>query len=65
MPLAISEIGIRMAVGDGPAPAAEASQSDAADASGAGAPLSPAQAEDIVTRCVQQVLATLRMREER
>jgi hypothetical protein len=60
MPLEISEIGIRMAVGD-PASAGGTPTHGAS----AGAALSTSQMEELVSRCVQEVLRTLRMQEAR
>lgn len=57
MPLQISEIGVRMAVGPA-APAAE-------PAPPAGPTLSPADHEAIVQECVQRVLAALKAQEAR
>ncbi len=63
MPLEISEIGVRMAVGQGPAPSGPVSppQQD----SGGGEAMTPAHMEQIVQACVQEVMRSLRMREER
>lgn len=62
MPLAVSEIGIRMAVGN----AAQGSEAHGAGGNGGGdEQLSPQQVEEIVARSVQRVLAALRMQQER
>lgn len=58
MPLEISEIGIHLAVAQQPGPGI-------ADASPAGAGLTPAQTEEIVQACVRRVLENLRQRETR
>jgi hypothetical protein len=64
MPLEISEIGVRVAVGDPGSPAsAEREPNDDQDTEAAG--MSPAQMTAIVDRCVEVVLRTLRMREAR
>jgi hypothetical protein len=60
MPLEISEIGVRLAVGPGTAPTE--SQPDDPQAGGA---LTPAQHEAIVNACVQQVMRTLKQEQER
>ena len=65
MPLEISEIGVRLAVGDpiasGPATQEPVDASQDAEPM----PLSPAQVSAIVDRCVDAVLRTLRMLEAR
>ncbi len=64
MTLQISEIGVRLAVGD-PVASGTAPSQDGDAPSGAGAEVSPAQIEEIVQACVADVLRTLRMLEER
>ena len=60
MPLEISEIGIRMAVGD-TAQRAAAPGADSCNET----QLSESQKQDIVERCVRQVLQSLRSSEAR
>jgi hypothetical protein len=64
VPLQISEIGLRLAVGEPPSGGLQASpgprRPDEAEAN-----ISPAQMEEIVRACVADVLRTLRMSEER
>ena len=60
MPLHISEIGIRMAIGEAVGPGA-ASGSDAPPPAG----LTDAQREALVAECVRNVLATLNLMERR
>jgi hypothetical protein len=65
MTLEISEIGIRLAVGD-PAPVRGGGhESRFAGAAVAPAVLTPQQVEELVQTCVREVLRTLRMAEER
>lgn len=60
MPLMISEIGIRMAVGEPmPEPAEDGTMDHAERA------LDPRELDALVQRCVQDVLLTLRMQEGR
>jgi len=62
MPLMISEIGIRMAVGE---PMAEPAKDQASDGQIAQSALDPHELDALVQRCVQDVLLTLRMQEGR
>lgn len=62
MPLEISEIGVHVAVGQGTGPAGPAPSHPQGDSS---AGLTPAQHEEIVNACVQQVLRNLRQEQER
>lgn len=62
MPLMISEIGIRMAVGE---PAAEPAKDPASEHPLAQHVLDPRELDALVQRCVQDVLLTLRLQEER
>jgi Family of unknown function (DUF5908) len=64
MTLEISEIGIRLAVGEPsvPSPAVRPPSGDGAGGHGS---ISPAQTEEIVQACVREVLRTLRMLGER
>jgi hypothetical protein len=59
MALQISEIGIRLAVGE-PA-TGPASPSAGPSDGGCGASLAPHEIDDLVRKCVQEVLATLRL----
>ena len=62
MALQISEIGVSLGVGDGEQPPAEG----AAQPGGAAAPaLSEADRDDIVARCVAEVLRTLKEQQAR
>jgi hypothetical protein len=64
MPLEISEIGVHVAVG----PSTPAPTSGGAAGSGGGRggeALTPAQHEQIVSACVQQVMRNLRMLQDR
>ncbi|MFN6251913.1 MAG: DUF5908 family protein [Acetobacteraceae bacterium] len=63
MTLEISEIGVRLAIGDPPAPAAP--RSGMAVPSGQPVTIPPQQMEALIQACVQEVLRTLRMLEER
>lgn len=56
MALQISEIALRMAVGDPPSPPSHPS---AATGSGHGASLTPDQIDELVRRCVREVLASI------
>jgi hypothetical protein len=62
MTLEISEIGIRLAIGDPVPPSVPRGGPAAAQG---GAPISPQLMETLVGACVQEVLRTLRMLEER
>ena len=62
MPLMISEIGIRMAVGE---PAAEPEKDPTLEDPRAQPALDPRERDALVQRCVQDVLLTLRMQEGR
>jgi hypothetical protein len=62
MTLHISEIGVRLAVGGSEPTGGAAPRNDRPTG---GAELSPVQVEEIVNRCVQDVLRTLRMLESR
>ena len=62
MPIHISEIGVRLAVGGAAGPAPEPSTEDQRPG---GAGLTQAQVQEIVNASVQQVLRNLRAREER
>jgi hypothetical protein len=64
MSLEISEIGIRMTVGD-PGPALRAGRPNASSTGQEHAALTPQQIEELIQRCVQAVLETLRMAEGR
>ncbi|WP_156428423.1 DUF5908 family protein [Novosphingobium sp. FSW06-99] len=65
MPLEISEIAIRLVVGD-PARGSLAGTSAVPDAQAApAAGLSPHEIDELVRRCVNDVLATLRLSGER
>lgn len=57
MPLEISEIGIRLAVGE---PASAAVPRNERRADGDGAALAPHEIDELVRRCVEEVIATLR-----
>jgi hypothetical protein len=59
MPLSISEIAIRMAVGDAGDPA------EAPTGQGNATAMTPEMMEQLVRRCTEQVLATLRAEKER
>lgn len=63
MALQISEIGVRLAVGEPVAQAA--ADKGASGGGGCGTELSPQQIDDLVRRCVGEVLATLRLLEGR
>lgn len=63
MPLEISEIGIKMVVGQPLQPSSKDSDRSHAHREGAG--LTQAQMDALVQTCVQQVLATLRLLGER
>lgn len=67
MPLEVSEIAVRMAVGDGGGGSAVRDDSgvEPGDPCGGCAPLPPEQMEEIVTRCVRQVLRAMRRQEAR
>jgi hypothetical protein len=68
MPLEISEIGVHIAVGDGPAIAAQVAPAATSAGSGgaaAGGAMTPQRMEAMVRACVQETLRTLRMGEER
>jgi hypothetical protein len=62
MPLEISEIGIRLAVGDG---ASHTAAANAGAASPQQAEQHDPQVEEIVRQCVRRVLESLRMHEAR
>lgn len=62
MPLMISEIGIRMAVGE---PKAQPAKDSAPGAPPEPTALDPRELDALVQRCVQDVLLTLRMQEGR
>jgi len=65
MPLEISEIGVHIAVGDGPAIAAQvAPRTTSAGSAGSNA-MTPQHIETLVRASVQETLRTLRMAEER
>jgi hypothetical protein len=59
MPLEISEIGVRVAVGEAPALASDPAAEDQPAA------LTEAQLQDIIAACVRDVLRTLRMQGDR
>lgn len=61
MPLEISEIGVRLAIGSVAATGCASDEDGGARGSG----LDPRQQEQIVVACVAEVLRMLRMREER
>ncbi|MES2442411.1 MAG: DUF5908 family protein [Pseudomonadota bacterium] len=63
MPLEISEIGVHVAVG--PNVSAPAPSAPQGSGGGGGQALTPAQHEEIVNACTQQVLRNLRMMQER
>lgn len=60
MPLEISEIGIRLAVGE-PASAPADASGGPPSAETCNASLSPQAIDELVAKCVQEVLSTLRM----
>jgi len=62
MPLMISEIGIRIAVGE---PMAEPEKGPASEDHPAKQGLDPRELDALVRRCVQDVLLTLQMQEGR
>lgn len=62
MPLMISEIGIRMAIGE---PAGEPARDPAADDRLTPPALEPRELDALVQRCVRDVLLTLRLQEGR
>lgn len=64
MPLEISEIGVHIAIGHTPAPTAAPTPVATSGAAPAD-PMTPARVEAIVQASVQEVLRTLRLREER
>ncbi len=59
MPLSISEIAIRMAVGDAADPVEPAGEA------GESTPMTPEMMDQLVHRCTEQVLAALRAEKER
>lgn len=63
MALHISEIGIRMAIGEAAGPGEPATPGSAGPAPAAG--LTDAQRETLVRECVRNVLATLHLMERR
>ncbi|MQP66371.1 hypothetical protein GE253_13585 [Niveispirillum sp. SYP-B3756] len=66
MPLEVSEIAVRMAVGDGKkATGRDDSGTEPGDPCGGCAPLPPDQMEEIIARCVRQVLLAMRRQEAR
>ena len=65
MTLEISEIGVRMAVGEPSGASAGRAGGDSGNGPIRSTPPMPDQMEEIVSRCVRDVLRTLRMQEER
>lgn len=66
MSLEISEIAIRMAVGDpGALPGPKPGEQDRPGPQGGGAGMTPQQMDALVQNCTEQVLRTLRMLGER
>ena len=65
MPLEISEIGVHIAVGDGPAIAAQVAPRTTAAGSAGSSAMTPQHIEALVRASVQETLRTLRMAGER